>query len=289
MADNLPGRRIDREALDRIIQRAAELQAGEIDTTEALTEQELLKLGADVGIDGRHMRQALYEQTSVSPSEKGVVARWFGPGRVVAGRVVRGEKDAIEAELSHWMTEGEALTIKRRLPDRTVWERQRGFMAEVKRGFGMGGKQYVLARAGDVSVAVTPLESGLCHVEISADMKAMRGSAVIGSAVGGGTLGLAGVGTFALLTALGVIFPIPLVGLVPLAAGAGIPAIMSRVQKQRGAQMQLALEQVLDRLESGEIKPKHIGSGQPFMRLADEIRKAISDGLEGGKSKRLRP
>lgn len=288
MADNLPGRRIDREALDRIIQRAAELQAGEIDTTEALTEKELLKLGADVGIDGRHMRQALYEQTSVSPSEKGVVARWFGPGRAVAGRVVRGEKDAIEAELHHWMTEGEALAVKRRLPDRTVWERQRGFMAEVKRGFGMGGKQYVLARALDVAVVVTPLEAGYCHVELSADMTELRRSAVTGAVVGGGTMGVIGAGLFIFL-ATAVIFPFSLVAAVPLAGAAATPVILSRVQKQRAAQMLLALEQVLDRLESGEIKPKHAGSGQPFMRLADEIRKAITDGIEGGKHKRLRP
>ena len=92
MADNLPSRRIDREALERIIQRAAELQAGEMDTGESMTESELLKLGADVGIDGRFLRQAMYEQSAGGAAgEKGLVARWFGPGRVFASRVVAGE------------------------------------------------------------------------------------------------------------------------------------------------------------------------------------------------------
>lgn len=286
MADNLPGRRIDREALDRIIKRAAELQAGEIDTTESLTEKELLKLGADVGIDGRYLRQALYEQSSVTSAERGLMARWFGPGRVAAGRVVRGERPQLEEELSHWMAEGEALAVKRRLPDRTVYERQRGFMAEVKRGFGMGGKQYMLARALDVTVMVTPLEAGLCHVEVTADISNMRGAAVTATAVSSGATGLVGAGLFVFL-ATAVIFPFSLIAAVPLAAAAAAPVIGSRVQRQRGGEMQLALEQVLDRLEHGEIRPKHQASG-PFLKLADEIRKAITDGIEGG-SKRLKP
>src|SRR5438046_1275241 len=50
-----------REALERIIQRAAELQAGEQDIGEGLTEPELLALGQDVGIPSRYLRQALLE------------------------------------------------------------------------------------------------------------------------------------------------------------------------------------------------------------------------------------
>lgn len=288
MADNQPSRRIDREALDRIIKRAAELQAGELDTGESLTEQELLKLGADVGIDGRYLRQALYEQGASPSAERGLVARWFGPGRVTAGRVVSGTKEAIEAELAHWMAEGEALSVKRRLPDRTMWERQRGFFAEVKRGFGMGGKQYVLARALDITVVVTPLESGYCHVELSADMSAMRSSAVGATAAASGATGLVGAGMFIFL-ATAVVFPFSLVAAVPLAAAAAAPMIGSRVQKQRVTQMLLALEQVLDRLEHGEIKPRHAG-GQPLGRLVDEIRQAITDGIQSGRDpRRLKP
>lgn len=279
MADNLPSRRIDREALDRIIRRAAELQASEIDTGEALTEQELIRLGAEVGIDGRYLRQALYEQSSGVAAERGLTARWFGPARVTAGRVVGGEKAPIEEALAHWMTEGEALAVKRRLPDRTVWERQRGFMAEVKRGFGMGGKQYVLARAEEVTVLVTPLEAGYVHVELAAGIGNLRSAAIGATAAATGATGLVGAGLFAFL-ASAVIFPFSLVAAVPLAAAAAAPVIGSRVQRQRSADMQLALEQVLDRLEHGEIRPRHAG-GQPLLRLADEIRKAIGEGLQG--------
>lgn len=283
MADNLPaGRRIDRSALEKIIQRAAELQAGEMDTGEAMTEAELLKLGADVGIDGRFLRQALYEQGSGGTAERGVLVRWFGPGRVSAGRVVPGEKAAIEAALAHWMTDGEALTIKRRMPDRTVWERQKGFFAEVKRGFGVGGKNYHLARALDVTVVVTQLESGFCHVELCADIAHLRQGAVGASVGSGAAMLLIGGGTIALTTV--TVVPLAVVaslGFVLIAAAGAAPVVAGRVQRTRAGQMQLALEQVLDRLEAGEIKPRHADPlPSPFFKAADEIRRAIMDSVE---------
>jgi len=41
---------VSREALERIIKRAAELQAGEHDVGDGLTNNEVLALGKDVGI-----------------------------------------------------------------------------------------------------------------------------------------------------------------------------------------------------------------------------------------------
>jgi hypothetical protein len=291
MPDNLPSRRIDRAALEKIIQRAAELQAGEFDTGESMTEAELLKLGADVGIDGRYLRQALYEQGSGGSPETGFLVRWFGPNRVGAGRVLTGSKADIEAAIAHWMTEGEAMTVKRRLPDRTVWERQRGFMAEMKRGFGVGGKAYHLARALDVTVVVTQLEPGFCHVELAADMSKKRSAAIGGSAAGSGLLAVTGTAMFALLPTA-VIFPFTLVALVPLAAAAAAPMLAGRAQREKAGHMQTALEQVLDRLEAGEIKPRHLNPpAAPFIRIAAEIRGAIVDGIEQSKKaqRKLRP
>ncbi len=290
MTDNLPSRKIDRAALEKIIQRATELQAGEMDTGESLTEAELLKLGADVGIDGRYLRQAMYEQGSGATLEKGLLVRWFGPQRVSAGRVVRGLKEDVEAAIGHWMTDGEALTIKRRMQGRTVWEKQKGFMAEMKRGFGVGGKNYHLARAHDVTVVVTRLEEDFCHVELTADMSNIRSAAIGGSLAGTAALTVAGGAMFAFLT-VAMIFPFSMVAVVPLVAAGAAPVLASRAQRQKSGNMQLALEQVLDRLEAGEIKPKHLDHPAPFIRIAAEIRGAIVDGIEQSKKsqRKLRP
>src|SRR2546428_4409692 len=59
---------ISRDALERIIKRAAELQAGEREIGEGLTTHEVLALGKDVGIPDRYLRQAmLEEQTRIVP------------------------------------------------------------------------------------------------------------------------------------------------------------------------------------------------------------------------------
>jgi len=286
--DNLPSRPIDRAALDRIIRRAAELQAGEMDTGENMTEAELLKLGAEVGIDGRYLRQALYEDAAGNAGEARAVTRWFGPTATTASRVVRGEKAALDDALAHWMSDGEALSVKRRLPDRTVWERQKGFFAEMKRGLGVGGRNYHLARATDVTVAVAQLEDGYCHVELSANVSGLRNGAIGGAIGAGSALALAAGGVVALTSAVGAL-PLALLAVVPLGMAGVAPALTARMQRRRAAAIQLALEQVLDRLEHGEIRPKHREAGPaPFLGIADEIRRAITEGIEQSRRQRRR-
>ncbi len=279
MAGDLPSRRIDRDALDRIIRRAAELQAGEIDTGEAITEQELLKLGGDVGIDGRFLRQAMYEEhAGATPEERGLLAKWIGPGRVAAGRVVPGDKTSVEQALEHWMTDSEALTVKRRLPDRTLWERQKGFFAEMKRGLGVGGKSYQLAKAQEVAVAVTQLEAGFCHVELSADISDARAGSATGGGIAAGSLGAVGLAMVAVLAGPpGLVLA---VAMVPLGLAAAAMPLVSRGHRRHATRMQLGLEQLLDRLEHGEIKPQHRPLPQgmfAFGRVAEEIRRAITE------------
>lgn len=284
---NVPGRRINKDALERIIQRAAELQAGEMDTGEEMTEQELLRLGTDVGIDGRFLRQAMYEESTGAgaSAETGFAARWFGPGIVRASRVVQGERASVEQGLDHWMTETELLSVKRRLPDRTLYERQKGFMAEVKRGFGVGGRDYRLAKAKEISINVTSLEAGYSHVELLADITPSR-SGFMGGSFAMGAVGAAGIVG---VTALSAPVLIPL--FIGAAFGSGAFAI-SRGHRPVAERTQLALEQVLDRLEAGEIKPKHKiepGMGFPFGSIAHEIRKAITDVSESTRRSRRLP
>src|SRR5437899_3098139 len=81
---------ISRDALERIIKRAAELQAGEREIGEGLTTNEVLALGKDVGIPDRYLRQAmLEEQTRTAPEVATGTWAWLtGPRSIVAHRVV---------------------------------------------------------------------------------------------------------------------------------------------------------------------------------------------------------
>ena len=82
---NLPAT-IDRAAVERVLARALELQAGPSgDTQDRLTEAQLLDLAKEVGLDPLHLRQALAEERTrvLVPAEAGMAARLFGDRKSV--------------------------------------------------------------------------------------------------------------------------------------------------------------------------------------------------------------
>ena len=264
----MAGELISREALDRIVQRAAELQTGEREIGDGLTEPELLALGQDVGIPARYLKQALLEERTRLLDER---QGWSlaGPAQLAAQRVVPGDRAAVERALSHWMEDQELLRVKRRYPDRTTWEPQVGFFVSMQRGLKAGGKGYALTRPVEVSGQVTPLESGFCHVRLAANVRNLRAARIGGAA---GLVSAGAVGT-AVAVAIGVLLPLAALPAALLAVAA-VPVLAAH--RGQNEKVQVALEQVLDRLERGEIRAEHALPGpraSAFVRIADEIRK----------------
>src|SRR5260370_39395563 len=102
------GALIGRGGPERIIQRVGELQAGERDIGEGLTEPDLLALGQEGGIPPRYLRQALLEErtrSGVAP-ERGVVAWPPRPVARTAGRVVAGGPGTRGRGRTCWMGSG---------------------------------------------------------------------------------------------------------------------------------------------------------------------------------------
>ncbi len=269
----MPGELISREALERIIQRAAELQAAERDIGEGLTKKELLALGQEVGIPQRYLQQALLEEQTrtVVEAGHGSFAWLAGPALLSAERVVPGEPAAVDRALGAWMEQEELLQVKRRYPDRTTWEPKVGAFASIQRALGARGKSFALARATEVAGQVTQLESGFCHVRLVADIRRPRNARLSGA----GLLVLLGLAISSTAPALGVLAPwnaLPAVVAVLLGAG------VARRHRQENERTHVGLEQVLDRLERGEIRPEHQLAGprvSTFERIADEIRKVL--------------
>ena len=85
MAEGTPAR-FDRAALERIIQRAAELQTADRDLAEDLTPDQVMALGREVGIPERYLQRALLEERTrlVVPEPTGAWARIAGPPEVAA-------------------------------------------------------------------------------------------------------------------------------------------------------------------------------------------------------------
>lgn len=265
------GELIGRDELERIIRRAAELQAGERDIGEGLTRTELMALGRDVGIPARYLNQALLEEQTRTPiaAARGPGAWLAGPRHLASTRVVPGDRATVEGALERWMDDAESLRVRRRYAEMITWEPKSGAVASIQRALGSG--RYALARAAEIGAQIAQLEPGFCHVRLTADVANQRRSRLGGAAVLLG-LGLVTSGALAAAGFVGALAVLPVVGL-------GIGAVAAaRVQHRHNERTQLALEQVLDRLERGEIRPEHALPGprpSAFVRIADEIRKVL--------------
>jgi hypothetical protein len=268
--------RLDRAALERIIQRAAELQTHERDIGDDLSPDEVLALGRDVGIPARYLQQALLEE-QVRPGAtpaSGLLDRLLGPAEVTAQRVVRGDKDLVEEALLRWMEEHELLVLQRRQVGRITWEPLTGMQVALRRSaaaLGSSKRPFMLSRASQIAGTVTPLEPGYCHVTLAASLSQARGSTVGGMALLG-TLAIAASGILAVMT------PFLLVAAVPLVLVTGLEWAVARQYRPLVDRVQLGLERALDHLEQGGVKT---GQELPPPRpgivglIADELKRAL--------------
>ena len=247
---------LDRNALDRILKRAGELQVSAADPAEQMTEEQLVALGQEVGLTPQHLRQAIAEERTrpALPEEPGFTDRWVGPCTVSARRVVRGTREQLLSRLDDWMRREECLQVKRRLVDRVVWEPRRDFLGNIKRGLNLGGRSYHLARAHDVAATAVTIDAATTLVQIDADLRPARASRVRagGGVAASGTV--AGASIVGIGLAVGVVIPLlPLVAIaaVPAAIGAGVGIRVARGFRATAERVQLSLEQALDSIEHG--------------------------------------
>jgi hypothetical protein len=245
----LPAARLDRSSLERVLARAAELQSTSGDTVEEFTEEQLLELGREVGLSPQNLRQALAEERtrSIVPEEEhGIAASLFGPSRVRAERTVAGTPAEVLASIDGWMQRQELLIVKRHHADRIVWEPRRDFVVGVKRALRVGGRDYALSRAFEVSATVIAVDDSRVHVGLDADFRSQRAQSARGS-IGSTVAGAAVTTSLFVMGVTAVIAAAPLV-IVPAIGFAGARALQGRVVTRA----QLSLEQLLDKLERGE-------------------------------------
>jgi hypothetical protein len=256
----LPARRLNTEQMEAVVRRAVELQTREADSSAdpGLSEDELLRIGGELGIGAAHMRRALAEVAVGTPAPGGVGARFFGEARIGAARAVPGRPDTVRAHIERYLIESQYLAVLRRLPDVTVYEKSSGLQVELTRAMdatravlgGRGaaprvGAGFDLRTARTVEVSVTPLEEGVSWVSFTIDLGNQRTGYWVGINSGFGVAALTG----ATVAAIAIAPPAALIAL-PVMAGS---AWGTRIAYDRIIQRaRLHLEALLDHLERGE-------------------------------------
>ena len=248
---------LDRQALERVLARAAELQgtAAIPESSDLISESQLLEIGKEVGLSPATLNQALAEErTRVNvPEERGLIAQIAGAGYATATRTVAGNAHDILATIDTWMVRDECLQVQRRFADRITWEPQRGLFGKLRRTVNVTGKGFYLMDAAQVSATVLPVDSSRVVVRLDADIHPSR-SRRVGASGFVGAVGLAVSGVIGLGL---VIANLPLLvaagaTVIPI-AGSSIGAYqIAKSHRNVLSSVQLALEQILDRLEHGE-------------------------------------
>jgi hypothetical protein len=248
---------LHRAALERVLQRAAELHAATTEVPETLTEDELVALGAEVGLSATALKQALLEERMrvVLPEERGLLASLVGPATFVATRVVNGTPKELLARLNSDFEREENLRELRRFPDRMVWGARGGFAGAIRVLTRLDGRGFPLARADEVSASAVPADAARTHIRLEATLVDRRSGAAQAGAIGI----VGGGGAAAVGLAINAILP----AAIALGALIAVSAVWaSRSNYRRDARFtQLALEQTLDRLEFGEPKRRTLFSG----------------------------
>jgi hypothetical protein len=169
----------------------------------------------------------------------------YGGAYASAQRTVRGTPAQVLKALDDWMQRQESLTVLRyHASERVVWEARRDLVGLVKRT--VSGRGYALSRASDVAATAIAIDASRVLVRLDARFGGYRAlMAQQNVALTGLGLGIGGV--LAVLS-----FPILAVA-APVAVFAPAAFAGARSSQRRTVgRAQIALEQVLDRLERGE-------------------------------------
>jgi hypothetical protein len=246
--DPLPGRPLTTEEFEMVIRRAAELQArsAEESGVEGVSEDEVLRIGRELGLSGTHLGQALAEVRSGGPPEQGVAARIMGDARCSAARAVPGEAPGIARVLEQYLVGQEFLVVQRRLKDRTVFVRASGIMAVMGRAATGVFRRAPLLNVEQLEVSVRQLDPAMAYVVLSSDLRGERRSHLVVGSILGGAFGTVSAVTLGIVVAA----PAALVAVPIVAAGLGG---MRYAYRETARKVVVQLESVLDRLEHGEL------------------------------------
>lgn len=188
-SDLSPDRRISRQELQLVIRRAAELFTSETDADERLSEEQVLRIADELGLPGRHVRQALYELPP-RPEREGWIDRAYGPAAVQETRVVRGAPDEVMDRLEDYLVTREFLQVLRRKGAKAAFSPADDAISNVARAVRRPQRQWQLARSRRVLVETRPMVENESHVRLELDMGPQRRKALTSGILGGTLIGL---------------------------------------------------------------------------------------------------
>ncbi len=260
---NLPARAITRREMELVIRRAVELATEQSDAGEAISEDELVRIGQEVGLPPQFVRQALFDLPSLRrEAEPTTAAKVMGAATVVAQRIVPGDPEALLRRVDQYLTTHEFLQRRRMQPGQALFEPADDVFSKVVRGFTRSGNRFQLAKASRVGVLALPAEDGRARLRLELDLERVRQDTFVAGGVLGTTggvfagTGIGAIGAFAGLALLGPVGAAVGGALLGIGGLVGTIALSMRIARRKFgrtlAEAHAEVDGFLDKVQAGE-------------------------------------
>lgn len=171
--------KLSRAEVDFVLRRAAEIDTspgrGERQSSDSLSEREVVRLGEEAGLPRPAIEQALAEMrrgAPIEPEEQGALTRALGASRVVVSRVVSAPIETVRRAVDRFLRE-QLMTVRRHHGDRVEWERAQGLWPGLVRSLDFS-KRYAFALVTRVETILSTEGEGETAVTFNIDLSDMR-------------------------------------------------------------------------------------------------------------------
>jgi len=169
------------DQLERVVKRAAELQslAGDGEPP-SFSEEELIRIAEDVGIDARHVQEALSElqaQAVLAQSEQDenlFMQYLFGSSQTLVSRRLSGRRETVQAAIEDQLEQEQGMQPVRRTAGLSVWEPSGDLGDMVQRLVDFSGRRFKLAEAESISLNVSQWDREHVVASLSGDLSNQR-------------------------------------------------------------------------------------------------------------------
>ena len=232
-----------------VLRRAAELQATELDRSDALDTAAVVQLGRELGLREDAVRSALSEHRPPSQPASARPVLLGLDAEVLVRRHVAAGPEAVQAHVGAYL-ERQCMQRQRSRPDATRWRPRRGLLADLRRGLDLQ-KTLELKGVETVEVRTRAAGSGTSgpetEVEVAGSVSGARSEA-LGLLVALPSGVVAGVGVvLGVLTGPEALLALPVAGAAGSAGWLGARALVGG----RRRQVAEAFESLLDGLPPG--------------------------------------
>jgi hypothetical protein len=187
IADRLDALQMD--AVERVLRRAIQLQSEDDLGLDTLDGDRVATIARELGIDTRHVEQALFEERIGERIESlNVLDRLLAPPRLSGRTTVMAPRAEVEAAADAWFARHEGLRKRRAVRDGALWERDPSAITKIRMGLKLGHGTGALRSTGGLAHRIYSGPSGEQVVGIDVDTRIIGRTARVllaaGTAVG---------------------------------------------------------------------------------------------------------